>query len=234
MRRAGTLLIAVAAVAIVTAAMAPEAAAKRLSDQFIRIEVNDTDGDAGIHLFLDGEGWDTMQLRDPEGNVLFSILGEGSVGFQGITETFFESAEPSFDEQTLDELLELFPEGIYTYKGTTTEGKKLRGRARLTHRIPDAPVQVSPLEGDEVDPEDAVFTWEPVADPPGSSIVAYEIVVECEEPTVRKILAQVDGSVTSYTAAPEFFENADECKWEVLSIEESGNQTISEVEFDLE
>ncbi len=232
MKQTRLLRITAAAVAILAVA-APTAWAKRLDDTFIRIEINDTDGDAGIHIFLDGEGWDSMQLKAPDGTVLFNVLAESSVGFQGITEFFFESAEPSFDEQTLDELLALFPEGLYRFKGTTTEGKKLRGKARLTHRLPDAPVQVFPLEGDEIDPDNALFDWEPVDAPPGSEIIAYEVVVECEEPEERKIIAQTDPSVTEYTAAPEFFENADECKWEVLSIEESGNQTISETDFDL-
>ena len=55
--------------------------------------------------------------------------------------------------------LELFPEGLYRFKGTTTEGKRLRGKARLSHAIPDAPVQISPLEDDEINPDNAVFTW---------------------------------------------------------------------------
>ncbi len=98
------------------------------------------------------------------------------------------------------------------------------------------PVLVFPVDGEEVDPDDAVFSWLPVADPPGSEIVGYEVVVGCEEPGFVEYTAQVGPDVTSVTVSPEILdqEDADECKWEVLAIEASGNQTISESEFEIE
>ncbi|MCP4205105.1 MAG: hypothetical protein GY769_24615 [bacterium] len=235
MRQARTWLAGFAAVALIAGMAAPEAWAKKLDDTEIRIEINDTDGDAGIQVFLDGEGWDSMQMTGPNG-IEFSVLAENSVGLQGITEFFFESAEPSFEEQSLEELLALFPEGKYKFRGTTTEGKKLRGKATLTHALPAAPVQITPVDGEDVDPDNAVFMWEAVADPPGSEIVGYEVVIECEEPQFTKTTANVGAAVTSITVPPQVLnqEDADECKWEVLAIEESGNQTISETEFGIE
>ena len=235
MRNTKVWFTAAVIVALIGATAAPAAWAKKLGDAEIRIEINATDGDAGIQVFLDGEGWDTMQMTGPNG-VEFSVAAENSVGMQGITEFFFESAEPSFEEQSLEELLELFPEGFYRFRGTTTEGAELTGKARLTHALPDAPVQVSPIDGEEVDPEDAVFTWEAVADPPGSEIVGYEVVIECEEPDFTKTTALVGAAVTSITVPPQVLgqEDADACKWEVLAIEKSGNQTISETEFGIE
>ncbi len=234
--RIWTTAAAMAALLVTSAFVAaPAAEAKKLADTAIYIEINDTDGDAGIHVFLDGEGWDTMQMTGPNG-VEFSVLAENSVGQQGITEFFFESAEPSFEEQSLEELLELFPEGNYRFRGRTTEGVTLRGRARLTHNLPDAPVQLSPIDGEAVDPDDAVFTWQAVADPPGSEIVGYELVIGCEASDFAEVVARVGPDVTSLTVPPEVLdqEDADECKWEVLAVEESGNQTISETEFSID
>ena len=114
---------------LVVAAAPPAALAKKLADAEIFFEINDTDGDAGIQVFLDGEGWDVMELRGPNG-LEFSIAAQKGIGMQGITEFFFESAEPSFDVQTLEELLALFPEGEYKFKGFTTEGRRLKGRTR--------------------------------------------------------------------------------------------------------
>lgn len=216
---------------IATVATAP-AWAKRLEDAEMYIEINDTDGDAGIQVFLDGEGWDTMQMIGPNG-LQFSVLAEGGVGMQGITEFFFESAEPSFDEQSLEELLELFPAGRYRFIGTTTEGKKLKGKARLNHSLPDAPVQIYPVEGDEIDPDDAVFMWGEVDDPAGGEIESYQVVVECEEPGSR-LQVDVPAEILQVTVPPEIFQDQDECKWEVLAIEEYGNRTISETDFDVE
>ncbi len=232
--RSARLLFAAAAVLVLVAGVAtPEAWAKKLSETAVFIEINDTDGDAGIQLFLDGVGWKRMKLFNPDGKKLFDIRARGGVGIQGLTEAFFESAEPSFEEQPLDEFLALFPEGIYRYSGVTTEGVELKGKARLTHALPVAPLLVFPVEED-VDPEDAEFVWELVADPPGSEIVLYEIVVECEEPGLRAFTAEVGPTVDSITVPPEFLEGGDECKWEVLAIEKSGNKTISEAEFGID
>ena len=37
-----------------------------------------------------------MRAFDPNGNEVLNVMGSGSVGQQGITELFFESAEPSW------------------------------------------------------------------------------------------------------------------------------------------
>ncbi len=143
MKRGNIWLAAAATLALMAGLATPEAWAKKLADAEIIIEINSTDGDAGIQIFLDGVGWDMMECFAPDGSRCFGVVAEGSVGAQGITEFFFESAEPSFDDQPLEELLELFPEGLYRFKGMTTEGKKLKGKARLTHALPDGSLATS-------------------------------------------------------------------------------------------
>ena len=78
------------------------------SDAAIRIEINDTDGDAGIQMFVDGEPWKTLKVVCPDGKRVLEVKAKGSVRQQGLTELFFESAEPSFEDQTLEELKDLF------------------------------------------------------------------------------------------------------------------------------
>ena len=207
----------------------PEASAKRLAAAEIYIEINETDGDAGIHIFLDGEGFDDMQVFGPGNKELIHVSTNGPVPQQGITELFFESAEPSFEEQSLEELLALFPQGIYRFRGRTTDGKPLTRNTRFTHRLPGAPVQVFPIDGQTVDPDNAVLDWQPVPNPPGSRIVGYEVIVSCDDEEVST--AKVGRGVTSITVPPEVFSQGDDCKWEVLAKERSGNQTISEAEF---
>jgi len=65
-------------------------------------------------------GWDLLDIMAPDGTTIVDVMGEGSVGLQGITEFFFESAEPSFDDLPLDEFLARFPEGEYKFLGMTT------------------------------------------------------------------------------------------------------------------
>ena len=165
---------------------------KKLDAAEIFIEINATDGDAGIQIFLDGEGWDRMRVFNPDGRKILDFKGKGSIGVQGITELFFESAEPSFEEQPLEDFLDLFPEGRYRFEGRTTDGLELKGKARLTHALPDAPVLVSPVDGDDaVDPNNTVLEWVPVPDPPGSEIVLYQVILGGEEPSLLDYQVEV-------------------------------------------
>ncbi len=230
-----TLFAALAAAGLAWVAAPLPAHAVKLDEAEVFIEINDTDGDAGIHMFLDGEGWKKMKVFNPDGRLVLSVKGRGAIGQQGLTEFFFESAEPSFEVQPLDEFLALHPAGRYDFQGVTTEGEPITGKARLTHRLPAAPLLVFPVD-EGVDPGAAEFVWEPVADPPGGEIVAYNVVVECEGDEERVLDVHVAPTVTSLTVPPEFLEQEefDACKWEVLAIENSGNKTISEAPFEVD
>ncbi len=233
MRHSRVWFVAAAAAVLVFGLTGAHARTIHLSAAEIRIELNATDRDAGIQIFLDGEGWDRMIGTDPDGNMVLDISAVGSIGIQGITELFFESAEPSLEDQSLEELFELFPEGIYRFEGTTTEGDVLKGKARLTHALPDGPELVLPEEDDdEVDPDNTVIEWELVDDPQGSMIVGYMVIVERETGGLRVFSADVGPETTSVTVPPEFMASGTAYKFEVLAIEASGNQTISEREFE--
>ncbi len=224
-----TWLSMIAAMALLSMVTSGASWARRLSEAKLFIELNDTDGDVGIQIFLDAEGWDRMQILDPQGRVIVNIGASQSAQIQGLTEAFFESAEPSFDEQTLDEFLALWPEGTYKFRGRTKDGEPLRGKAELTHALPDAPVLIRPAEDEVVDPNAAVvIEWAPVPDPPGSSIVSYEVIVESDEQDFSIILGP---TATTLTLPPEYVRPGTEYKFEVLAKEAGGNQTISEREF---
>lgn len=233
MHRTIVWLAAAATVALISGSAAPQVRATPLAETAIYIEINDTDGDAGVQIFLDAEGWNGMKVFDPNGKKILDVRAEGSVGMQGITELFLESAEPSFDEQPLAELLALFPAGYYRFEGTTTEGAALTGKARLTHALPAAPLLVSPTEEDDtVDPDNTVIQWQLVPDPPESKITGYQVVVEREKPSLRVFTADVGPAITSVTVPPEFMQPGTAYKFEVLAIEASGNRTIAERAFE--
>jgi hypothetical protein len=108
-------------------------------DAKIIFEVNSTDGDAGIQVFLDGEPWNEVMIFSPNEQQIFEVLGKGNLEGFGLTELFSESNEPPFEEMPLEDVLALFPEGNYQFKGTTVEGDELVGTATLTHDIPCGP-----------------------------------------------------------------------------------------------
>jgi hypothetical protein len=216
-------------------------------DAQIRIEVNATDGDAGLQIFLDGEPWKQIRIEDPNGRLVFEVNNFGKLRRLGSTELFMESNEPDFQEDmSLPQILKLLPAGIYDFEGTTIEGEELEGEAELTHDLPCGPEVTSPGDGDELDPGmPVVIMWEPVthkldtASPTGECgdstdivIIAYEVIVELEESDPQqKIDIILPADATQVTVPAEFIVPGAEYSFEVLAIEESGNQTITEAFF---
>lgn len=212
------------------------------------IEINATDGDAGVQLMLDGEGWNEMEMTDPFDNLVLEILApdgaHGSVGVQGLTEFFFESAEPSFDVQTLQELLDLFPEGEYAFRGLTTDGETICAEAEFTHDIPAIPEpEVCVEDGDE-----PTICWEEVEDPfddPNGAEVgdefeidAYRLIVEAfdeEGEGLETLDVELPSDALCMSLPEEFvaLSPVGVFKYEVIATEESGNQTIFEGTFEL-
>ena len=199
-----------------------------LSESRIYIEYNQSANDLGYHVSLDGEDWTRLAIFSPIGRKTFEVEGRGAYKRLGMTELFFEGAEPSLDEFPLKELLALFPEGHYNFEGTTVEGEEIGGTGTLSHAVPNGPAEVRVvLSGDSL-----VISWAPVTTtPPGFpekpiAIVAYQLIVDAFEVTVPH-------TVTSVTVSPEFVASlpSGEVLFEVLAIDVSGNQTISESSF---
>lgn len=239
-RRVSVLLIVLASLFASVAAKsnptAPAAAvAKRsnsisLAEAKIRVEVNSTDGDAGLQVFLDAEPWRTMTITNPDGQKIVDFNTRGSLKGYGLTELFSESSEPSFDEFPIEEFKELFPEGEYKFAGRTIEGERLVGEATLTHDFPEGPEITSPVDGATVSRDNAIAEWVEVTEPPGIDIVAYQVIVTREDP-LRVFSADLPASARSLTIPSEFLESGTEYKLEVLAIEAGGNQTLTEIVF---
>lgn len=193
------------------------------------VEVNATDGDAGLHGKVDGEDWRVVRLNDPDGHELLKIQARGPLKDHGVTEVFFESAEPEFADLSLEEFKDRFPEGDYSFSGTTVDGGSLVGTATLTHDIPQGPVILSPV-GDEVVGKAAVeIRWAPVT---GVDITGYQVVVTQEEPE-RTYQVDMPPDATSLRVPEEFLREGLDTKVEVVAREVSGNQTATEVPFQI-
>jgi hypothetical protein len=231
MRRLPAFLMAAAAAAITLLVTPSTLWAAPLSEALIRIEINATDGDAGVQFFLDGKAWKSCDISDPDGNLLVTVTAVGSAGSNGLTELFIESSEPSFEEQPLADLLELFPAGNYEFDCVTTDDKTLKRSAALTHKLPAGP-NVTVSQGASV-----VIAWvavpgafQPGVGDPDVVIGGWEVIVE-RLTDGRKFSITLPATATSVTVPPEFIKPKTKYKLEVLAIEESGNQTITEEEF---
>jgi fibronectin type III domain protein len=227
-------IAAFASVAATTSNGSPgrKAAAKplRLADATMIIEVNSTDGDAGLQVFLDGEPWSEMAVFAPDRRKVLDVDATGRLNRFGLTELFSESHEPEFSELPLAKFKRRFPAGRYRFRGRTVEGRRLVGSARFSHDTPAGPEITSPAAGATVPEAGLVARWNRGSQPAGVEIAGYRVIVEREEP-LRVFNADLPASATSVTIPAEFLEPSTEYKLEVQAIETSGNQTISELTF---
>ncbi len=196
----------------------------------IYIEFNSTDNDLGFHVFLDAEDWQDLRIEKPDGTTLFQVTGESGFGELGMTELFFEGAEPSLDEFPLDELLALFPEGDYRFTATTVDGGELESTWTFTHLYPDAPVINTPGEDEIVNPSNLVVDWDPVTSPSGIEILEYEVIIGALDPVMKSSL-RVPASSTSLTIPTEMLLPGTEYELEVIAVEVNRSQTIATSTF---
>ena len=221
-------------------------------DALIYFELNNTDGDLGIHALIDGDAWKYLRIEDPSGCNLLYVIAQSRLWKQGLTELFFESAEPTFDELDPKKFFKRFPEGTYTVKGITLEMERLKSCVILSHLLPAPPDYISvndvSIDPDQVDCSEGplptvplnengsvAISWSPViiSHPElgrvGESItvVNYELVVEALQ-LENTFSVTLPPEVVEVNIPPEFIALGDTFKFEILVREKSGNQTAVE------
>jgi len=227
----GSLLAAAMIITLVGAGPPPGNKATTLPLEFSRIywEYNSSANDLGVHVTLDGEDWNKLRIINPNGKVLFNVVGKGPYNQLGMTELFFEGAEPALDEFPLEDLLALFPEGEYDFEGVTVDGETIEGEWQFSHAIPDGPEVTATVIGSSY----LRIDWTAVTStPPGFpveplNITGYQVIVD------EVFQVTVPSNVFSLTVSPEFVASLGpgEHPIEVLAIEASGNQTLTEASF---
>ncbi len=206
----------------------------------IYIEYNASANDLGYHVTLDGEDWKTLKIINPDHKVIFNVQGKGPYKDLGMTELFFEGAEPSLIDFPLADLLALFPEGEYKFKGRTVDGEKITAESTLSHAVPAGP-DVSASDDAVGTGNVLVIRWDPVTevatDPAGGTfpdlpilIVAYQVIVE---DFLITIPATVPPAPMSVTVPAEYVASlpTGTIPFEVLAIDQGGNQSITESTF---
>lgn len=191
-------------------------------------EYNSTANDLGVHVKLDGEDWKRMKIFRPDESLLFDVKGLGPYQQLGMTELFFEGAEPNLADFPLSELLTRFPEGEYDFEGRTVDNEEIEGEADFSHTIPAGPRCAA-----QVGPGNLVrIVWAPVTTTPVGfptrpvHIAGYQVIVHDFQVTVP-------ANVHAVTLPPEFVQTLvpGTHPYEVLAIEENHNQTITEATF---
>ena len=114
-------------------AAGPAAWAVEFPEAELYFELNDTDGDLGIHSSIDGPAYTKLKITDPKKHTILKLRPKGRLARQGLTQLFIESAEPSFDELAPEKFFRRFPEGPYVVTALTLDGGQLQSTVRLSH-----------------------------------------------------------------------------------------------------
>lgn len=244
------------AIAAATLGISPVALAADeipFSEARIFFELNDTDGDLGIHASIDGMPWKFLAIEDPSERRILSATPTGRLRRQGLTQFFFESAEPSFDELDPADFFARFPEGTYEIEGITLEGDEMESSVLLSHLLPGPAgnLRVNGIEAAENCDDTAniptvsppvVITWDavtqshPTLGKSGPATVnRYQVFAEQRKPNALKYSLDLPPTMTQYIVAPELIALGDpQYKFEIQVREANGNQTAVENCFNVQ
>ncbi|MDZ4771939.1 MAG: hypothetical protein SGI72_02270 [Planctomycetota bacterium] len=200
----------------------------QLSRSVIYWEYNATANDLGVHVTLDGENWKRMKIFRPNDSLVFDVKGYGPYNELGMTELFFEGAEPNLGEFPLSGLLARFPEGTYDFEGETVEGDDIEGESNFSHAIPAGPRVAAQLGANNF----VRIAWAPVTTTP-IGFPARPIVIKGYQVIVGTFQVTLPSTATFVTLPPEFVASLlpGVQAFEVLAIEQHGNQTLTEGSF---
>lgn len=241
-----------AVVALVLVVSIPTGAQEEFDEAFVFFELNNTDEDLGIHAKIDGDPWKWIKIRDHRRRKVLEVRNKLRLRRQGLTELFFESAEPEFGDLSPEDFFRRFPEGEYKIVGRTLEGDELESFTNLTHVMPAPPEvfvnRISAAEDCDADlpvvSVPVIIRWRPVrmshpdsegggagVQPPVPiTVLNYEVVVEIDEtPWVTSTV--LPPTARRFKVPREILalaEDGDEIKFEVLVREASYNQTAVE------
>lgn len=134
-RRCASLVPVLALCALAAGAAAPpdDPGTRPFDQAELFLELNDTDGDLGIHGAVDGGEWTRLEIEDPRGRRIMGLTANRRLEQQGLTQLAFESAEPTFDELEPEAFFRRFPAGPYEIEAKAQEGDPFESVAVLSH-----------------------------------------------------------------------------------------------------
>lgn len=153
------LLVGAATLPLLIGGVVTDVRATEPCDDFgeckVLIEINASDGDIGFHWLADADDLKSTGIRDPNGELVYTNRAYGPLRDQQLTETFGESAEPLCWEDpeadpedledivTLEDFIERWAAGTYTFRGGAEDTETLSGETVLTYMLPAAPQELN-------------------------------------------------------------------------------------------
>jgi len=242
-RRSSCLSVTLLTAALVLAAASIPAVrgAQQFEEAEIFFELNHTDGDLGIHASIDGEPWTDLAITGPGGSTMLNVVSRGRLARQAMTQLFFESEEPDFEDLRPSDFFRRFPEGRYHIDARAQEGGRIQGSAILSHVLaaPPSNIRLNNLAAARScdDPLPMVvppvmIDWDPVTQnhpdlgKKGSVTVSrYQLFVEREGVTFSLDLPP---SVTQFEVPRGVTDLGKDFKFEIIARTATGNNTAIE------
>lgn len=216
--------------------------ARQFSEAELYLELNDTDGDLGIHASIDGDVWTDLTIEGPGDRTLFELASRGRLRQQGLTQLFFESAEPTFNELAPERFFRRFPEGEYEVEGRLRNGQEIASAVYLSHVLAAPPAQVTLSGVPAAEDCDAVplpviatpvvIDWEPVTDSHPDigrrgpvAVSRYQVFVERQG---LKLSADLLPATTIFEVPAAMTRPGEVFKFEIIVRTTTGNNTAIE------
>lgn len=212
-----------------------------LSEAEVFLELNDTDGDLGLHASIDGGPYTLLEIEDPRERTILRMYAGGALARQGLTQFFIESAEPTFDELPPERFFERFPAGRYEVS-ISRDGQELEKSVRLSHVLAAPPSDVTVSRQHAAENCDAellpvvaapvVIDWEPVTTSHPDigargpvEISRYQFFVEQGD---VKLAVDLPPTVTEFEVPASISSLGGTFKFEIIARTKTGNNTAVE------
>ena len=192
-------------------------------DAKVHFEQNATDEDVEVVFKVTGgdEGLAKLTVVGPDGRrvVDFTAPDPSTLGIRSFV---FESPEPG----DVESLKSAYPEGVYTFSGTTAAGAALHSMVTLNHELPATVSFLRPEpESEDVGTRDLDITWTPV-----KNLAFYIIEIEQEELNA-KLSVTLPAPASTFAVPNGFLLPDTEYKLGIGTVTDEGNLSFVETEF---
>jgi hypothetical protein len=189
----------------------------------IHFERNATDGD--FETVVEAKGGDDGLMKltvvSPDGRTVIDVTAPAATTL-GVRQLRFESPEPG----DLASLKAAYPEGVYTFTGTTAAGAKHQSTATLQHALPAAAALLRPAaRARGVGVTDLIVSWTAVR-----NAAAYIVTIEQADLDVS-ITAKLPGSADRFAVPNGFLRPGTTYQLGVGTVTGGGNSSFVETTF---
>jgi hypothetical protein len=189
----------------------------------VHFERNTTDGDFEVVFEAKGgtEGLTKFTVVSPDGRTVvdFSSPDASTLGMRQFR---CESPEP----ENMESVRSAFPEGVYTFSGSTATGVKLHGKATLNHKVAETTSFLRPKAGAKrVSIKNLEISWTPV-----KNVAAYIIYLEQDESDIN-ITATLRGTANTFAVPDGFLLPDTEYTLGIGTVTSEGNTSLIETTF---